>query len=1041
MDPESESEASTLREEASAAFAQRRYKDAAVLFRRSLALYLGEECVPHPFTLPENSPHMGQIAADANDLGITLFVLGQYRECEPFLSFARGVYVHLQDDTNLARATHNLANAYYRLGQTLLASKLYSTALEICSRVQDSSGVAEAHNCLGVVAKDEGRLEEATELLRLALAGFRSEGNHAAIQRVLHNQADLAIAARCFAQAEAHVAEALDLARKHNDKSAEGHALFCQARVFELRGMLDKAEATVREALQLLEGEDDVAGIAVSIQLLGSLRRRRGDMIGAVSNHQRALACRERMGDRHGMEEALQHLGLDHAAHGDHARALEYFLRAEVIARQLNSPHDLGTALLNSGNAYQRLGDSEGAEAYFREAGMVFRASDDDLGMARATCNLLNIFRDTRGAIQTIREYEDILTVALQKADTELEATVRVNLGVALDNTGQYQEAISQYERALRLARRLGDRRIEMISTANIGYATRAQGDNRRALHHFGRAIALLERGRSRLLSSYHERALFGHEVASIYHDAAIAAHAIDRRERAFALADRSKGRALLEAFERRPESTSTGDTAVAEDKGALLAGRITRTSQRLYCLEAFGDPGRESKDERRELYQVLRSAESELALLRSERWHGRSVLATGAVRTEKQLRFIQERLADDAIALAYSVGREEILIWGITRERVKTEQVRIERQRLFNLLDAAYTMLEARPRSVERARTAPAGGRALEDLRSLLLDPFSSELERAARAWIVPDGPLWCVPFEVYFVADGHADVGLGWKEDLRGPAIGYVPSARFLLNVMYGRVGRHPPQPIEGEIFGVGDVLFEYEERSGLQGAVTGSGDQTRPRLDRLRWTREEVYRVFEVFSGRKVEDGADVLSCPGTARILLGTQATKGEIKKDAPRYRILHFATHGLFNSDHPLMSALLCSAPSDPGENYEWLLHAFECMELGLSADLVTLSACETGRAQILPGEGGVGLATAFLGCGVKTVLGSLWKVNDRATALLMGEFYTRVVGGAGLSDALSNAKRVLMRMPEYEDPYFWAPFIIIGDQRPLYSHP
>ena len=153
--------------------------------------------------------------------------------------------------------------------------------------------------------------------------------------------------------------------------------------------------------------------------------------------------------------------------------------------------------------------------------------------------------------------------------------------------------------------------------------------------------------------------------------------------------------------------------------------------------------------------------------------------------------------------------------------------------------------------------------------------------------------------------------------------------------------------------------------------------------------------------------------------------------------APHYRLLHLATHGYFNKLNPLLSGLQMEADAV----HDGRLELHEILGLRLDADLVTLSACQTGLgsgyfAQVPAGDDFVGLTRAFLYAGSTAVLATLWEVDDASTLALMKQFYGGFQPATGTEDkanALALAQRALLSSREYKHPYFWAPFVLVGE--------
>jgi CHAT domain-containing protein len=169
-------------------------------------------------------------------------------------------------------------------------------------------------------------------------------------------------------------------------------------------------------------------------------------------------------------------------------------------------------------------------------------------------------------------------------------------------------------------------------------------------------------------------------------------------------------------------------------------------------------------------------------------------------------------------------------------------------------------------------------------------------------------------------------------------------------------------------------------------------------------------------------------------GSAAVLEGARATRAELERSGFAHaRILHFATHGLIDEERPERSGLVLTAdpPRDDG-----LLQMRQIYGLHLDAQLVTLSACDTALGQNVTGEGMIGLTRAFFFAGARSVVASLWDVEDAATAHLMEEFYARLRAGVPIDEALRDAKLAMRRGGGTTGrPFYWASFVVSGQAR------
>jgi CHAT domain-containing protein len=257
--------------------------------------------------------------------------------------------------------------------------------------------------------------------------------------------------------------------------------------------------------------------------------------------------------------------------------------------------------------------------------------------------------------------------------------------------------------------------------------------------------------------------------------------------------------------------------------------------------------------------------------------------------------------------------------------------------------------------------------------------------LDGVERLRIVPHGILHYLPFATLVRPNGD-----GVRFLVEDYVLSYLPSAATLI--------RSHGTPSNGD-----DGLLTFA-----------------PQPARLPYTAEETEAISLAFPERHL--------------LLSGRRATESAFRKRAERFRFIHFATHGYFNKLNPLLSGLELEAD----EHHDGQLQVREILSMRLAADLVTLSACQTALGsgyfvEVPPGDDFVGLTRAFLFAGSRAVLASLWEINDRSTATLMGDFY-RHLGASSAADALAKAQRAMLGTDaDYRHPYYWSAFILTGN--------
>jgi CHAT domain-containing protein/lipopolysaccharide biosynthesis regulator YciM len=364
----------------------------------------------------------------------------------------------------------------------------------------------------------------------------------------------------------------------------------------------------------------------------------------------------------------------------------------------------------------------------------------------------------------------------------------------------------------------------------------------------------------------------------------------------------------------------------------------------------------------------------------------------------------IRERaLGDGTVLVEYFVGREHVFIFTLTAEDLAVASAAREASLEADLADLRRAIVERND-----AAYRPLARR----LYGQLLAPVEDRI--AGRdLLIVPDGALTTVPFEALLEREVGSGTTRGeWPSVLGDHAVTYAYSATVALQSM--RRGRaEPPDDFVG-------LAPDFATASDAGGPAP------------LPASRKEVTDARELFARRR-GFFADWLN--PRSRAYLGPAATEDRLKSaDLERYRYVHLATHGIVDEEHPALSKLLLAPQAASAE--DGILHLGESYGLHLNADLVVLSACDTGRGRLARGEGIIGFTHGFLYAGAESLLVSLWPVSDTASSELVVDFYRELVGGRPRAQALRQAKlRTMARNPEYAKPYYWSSLVLLGSRR------
>jgi CHAT domain-containing protein len=313
-----------------------------------------------------------------------------------------------------------------------------------------------------------------------------------------------------------------------------------------------------------------------------------------------------------------------------------------------------------------------------------------------------------------------------------------------------------------------------------------------------------------------------------------------------------------------------------------------------------------------------------------------------------------------------------------------------------------------------------------------MLLSPLAAHRNKK-RLLIVADGALQYLPMgalhDPVVGEKANQSTATSYQPLIVNHEVISLPSFSSLLSLRRALTSR---PTASGLVAVIADPVFSLDDPR-VGGALAMNTQSATPSA-LLNRAASETGTRFERLPFTKLEaEAIERLASKGKNLMAMGFAASRETIEQtDLSQYRIVHFATHGLLNSQHPELSGLVFSLINERGQEREGFLRLHDVFNLKLNADLVVLSGCQTAMGKEVRGEGLIGLTRGFLYAGSARVMASLWSVQDKATAELMRRFYARLLGeGVSASEALRRAQLEMWR--EQRTPYFWAAFTLQGD--------
>jgi CHAT domain-containing protein/tetratricopeptide (TPR) repeat protein len=845
----------------------------------------------------------------------------------------------------------------------------------------------------------------AMQLRMRALATWRELGDVA-----LQAEALESIALQHFGHGEYRPAadlyrQAADAFRRAGDHRWEAIARIALGSCLLPLGEAQEAADQYALALPIVRQAGDTLNEAKALNGLGQAARSQGDLQTALDRYGEALV-KWPEGDRSFRPYTLHNLGVLYARYlGDPGQGVPLLLKAKAAWLPDRSSEAWKARTLSQ---LGRLADEQvrldEAHRYFEEA-LALRRENDVCQGAVIVAGLARVEEKQGKQPAADASLAKALQIVGSQPCPTSEPAVQLLAAEFAAGRKDPGTARKRYLRAEALFAAQGDRLGRAASLAGLARSERSLGDRQQALAASRRGLAILEGVRPTVLSDDLRASFFSGARPAFDFQVDLLLE-MNAREKAWITAERARARVLGDLLAEAGAGLQRNvPTDLAEREGAVQRQLNALETARLAMTDTA------SEDKVRSLRQRIDASVRELEDLRGEL--RRSPRNASLLRPEPvSLAAAQRELLDgDTVLLEYQLGETASHLWVVTRRSLTAARLPPRRE-----IEPLAREVANRLKSVERhGERSPK----LCELSRMLLAPAAPFLGRR-RLVVVADGALEVLSFAALpDPTDPQACPAARPLVDSH--EVAYLPSVSTLLTQRHLRAGR---RPAPGWLAVEADPVYDSSDER-LRGRTVQGGTGSRKTYMRLPGSADEAVAITAGLPA-------------GKRRIDLGFAASRQTVLGGALQgFRILHFATHGTLNSEHPMLSALALSEFDAGGEKVDGSLPAHEIYDLDLPAELVVLSACDTALGNEVAGEGLVsGLPRAFLYAGAARVLVSLWAVEDDSTRDLMTRFYKGLFSeGLAPARALQEAQRAMAR--EGLPPKNWAAFVLLGDWRPL----
>ncbi len=853
--------------------------------------------------------------------------------------------------------------------------------------------------------------------------------------------------------------------------------------VHHARREYPKAIEVFLKTIPIWREANDLRGEALAELNLGYANGDLGDLRRASQYYQRALSLFSKTGDERGMSlaqtanaGALSVLGEPQNALDLHKQALQYF-------RQTGNKQGEATALNGIAGAYEDLTEYQAAIDHysmalplFEEVGNLRFVALTKFVIGRALYRLdkpedaekyclasLDLSRKIQDQVVEANVLQSLATIYFARGDTpraftQIEAALKLYQSLknwwseayALNDIGHFQTAIGKLEAALdtlKQARKLmesaGDLRGQALTLVNLARVEWQRSNFTIAISLVEDSLKITESLHGRIRNNFLRTSFFTsvQQQYEVYVEMLMKLHHQSPEKgydkQALVANERSRARTLVDSlFKYRPPANDQSSADLVSREMELLQALNDKAARQTRLLE------RGQSKETEELSQEIRSLTIEFQDVRSklrERDSGHAILTQTA---ELQVEDLQRVVDDnDTLLLVFSLGERQSYLWLVSHEWIESyelparDQLDEQVRKVAELVTARQAVSEKRTQlDPEKLKEADAEyWRQAQLLSNTLLGKAESRLG-TKRLLVVSDGLLQHVSFDALPIPNSATAAGsIEPKPLFIDHEVISIPSALTLAAL---RKPRDQRDSTRKAIAIVADPVFEPDDPRIAQAQHGAPKPEREAYLSMaLRSVNDNSERVTRLPSTLREANAIMNVTPAGEGTVTTGFLANRDQVMNGALQdFRIIHFATHGLLNGEHPELSGIILSLLDEHGNSRNGFLRINDVYSLHLPADLIVLSACRTGLGKTVRGEGVVGLPSAFMYAGAKSVVASLWKVDDEATAELMRHFYTGIFQeGLRPSAALRKARIEMWKQERWRAPFYWGAFVYQGD--------
>ncbi|WP_375339704.1 tetratricopeptide repeat protein [Okeania sp. SIO2G4] len=948
-----------------------------------------------------------------DDLGEKQTALNYYNQSLPLLQQVR-------DQTGEARTLTDIGRVYNDLGEKQTALNYFNQSLPLWRQVGNKSREAATLYNIGGIYDDLGEKQKALDYFNQSLPLWQEVRYQTGEARTLTDIGGIYNDLGEKQKALDYFNQSLPLWRQLGNKSREARTLTDIGRVYNDLGEKQTALNYYNQSLPLWRQLGNKSREAATLNNIGRVYNDLGEKQTALNYYNQSLPLSRQVGNKSGVAITLYNIGAVYNDLGEKQKALDYYNQSLPLSRQVGNKTREAGVLNNIGTVYNDLGEKQKALDYFNQSLPLWQEVGDKSGVATTINNIGGIYNDLGEKQKALNYYNQSLPLLQQVGDKSVEAATLNNIGRVYNDLGEKQKALDYYNQSLTLSQQLGNKAGEAIILYNFALLKRSQGNLTAALTDMELSINIIEQLRSKIVAQDLRTSYFAtvQDYYQFYIDLLMQLHkqnpnkGYDRK--ALTASERSRARSLLDILAESGADIKTGvDPQLLAQEKQLLQKLNTLDQARQLNTPGYNPD---------QLKQQIETLSNQLQQLEVKIKQNSPRYANLKYPDPLTASEIQQQVIDkDTILLQYSLGEDRSYLWLVTPTEISSYELppRTEIEELAKQFREEITSLSPVPETGNK-------------LSKILLSPVANKLENK-RLLIVGDGILQTIPFAALPLPQNLNQTN--YQPLIVNHEIVSLPSASS-ISILREQVKGRTPAPkkvavFADPVFADNDPRFqttsqtkkETETKDLIAMALTRSlEDFLGLSFSRLEGTRQEAEAILAL-----VPDNLEQLSLDFDAN-------RESAINPNLSQYQIVHLATHGLLNETQPELSGLVLSLYDKTGKGKPGFLQLNDIFNLEMPAELVVLSACETGVGEEIRGEGLVSLTRGFMYAGAKIVVVSLWSVADNSTAQLMENYYQKILEtGKNPVESMRETQLEMLNSSNWKAPYYWAAFVVQGE--------